>query len=86
MWSQAQMANAGLEFPEGFTGAMINGALVPLEVGASFVGSVMQLVADAGMGKFRVFLNGDEIDSEDAPSIVEAEMQLQIVAYDEAGC
>jgi hypothetical protein len=84
MWSEAQGGMDGTEFNSN-TQAMVNGSLISIEPGDSFINTVMGLARDAGLGKFRVFLNGQEIEAENSPDFIEDGMQLKVVAYDEAG-
>lgn len=70
---------------EGRTGAMVNGAFVELQPGADLVETCLGLAADAGYGKFRVFLNGEEMEPEDAPQNISEGDVVKIMAYDVAG-
>ena len=87
MWNEANVGLTRVDFEPGFTGAMVNGSLVELESGENFINAVMGLARDASLGKFRVFLGGDEIDADspECPEFIEDGMQLKIVPYDEAG-
>lgn len=63
----------------------INGSTTSLEVGSSFREAVVNSARDAGLGKFRVILNGAEIDPANAPANIESGMRLEIRPYEVAG-
>lgn len=63
----------------------VNGSERPLEAGLTFAEAVKSTARDAGLGKFRVFLNGSEIRPADAPSVIEEGMQVELKPYDVAG-
>jgi hypothetical protein len=69
---------------------LINGSYQDLEVGSPFLNTVKGFAVRAGMGKFRVFLNGTEIRKSAVtegrvPSEIQSDMKLEIRPYDEAG-
>lgn len=63
----------------------INGSNSTVEAGTSFRDTVVNAARDAGLGKFRVMLNGSEIDPAAAPATLEAGMNLEIRPYEVAG-
>jgi len=63
----------------------INGSTSTISEGASFGETVINAAKDAGLGKFRVMLNGAEINPADAPANFEAGMNLEIRPYEVAG-
>ena len=63
----------------------VNGSTTTVESGVSFRDAVVNTARDAGLGKFRVILNGTEIDPADAPSTLDAGMNLEIRPYEVAG-
>ena len=63
----------------------INGSTTTVEAGTSFRDTVVNAARDAGLGKFRVILNGSEIDPADAPATLESGMSLEIRPYEVAG-
>lgn len=63
----------------------INGSTTTVEAGSSFRDTVVNAARDAGLGKFRVILNGSEIDPADAPDTLDAGMSLEIRPYEVAG-
>ena len=81
----------GTEFIEetGDTGAdtfiRVNGANVPITPGTSFQSAVKNAALNASLGKFRVFLNGNEIKSSQAPEIVQEGSRIELRPYDVAG-
>ena len=63
----------------------VNGAYVPVEEGASFLPSVKAVALQAGFGKFRVMLNGEEIRPTTAPETIQPGQEISLRPYDEAG-
>jgi len=63
----------------------VNGSDIALNAGDSFAGVVKQVARDAGLGKFRVYLNGNELKPDDAPDTIEEGMALECRPYDVAG-
>lgn len=63
----------------------INGSTRTLTEGVSFRDTVVGAARDAGLGKFRVILNGREIDPAAAPDTMQAGMSLEIRPYEVAG-
>lgn len=63
----------------------VNGANVPIEPGTSFISAVKGAAQSAGLGKFRVFLNDNEIKPSESPEIVEAGSRMELRPYDVAG-
>lgn len=64
---------------------LVNGSRQPLEVGANFMNSVKSTALAAGFGKFKVYLNGEEVRPSTAPAEISPEHQLEIRPFDEAG-
>ena len=64
----------------------VNGMVLPLEVGASLTSSVKQIARDSRLGKFRLYLNGNEVFPEDdLPESIEEGMQFEMKPYDKPG-
>lgn len=63
----------------------INGAVNTLEAGSSFRDAVVEAARNAGYGKFRVYLNGAEIDPASAPATIGATDALEIRPFEKAG-
>ncbi len=63
----------------------INGSDLPLEPGQNLMSAVKETARDAGLGKFRVFLNGQEIRPSEAPDVIEEGMHLETRPFDVAG-
>jgi len=63
----------------------INGSTNTIEAGSSFRDTVVNAARNAGLGKFRVILNGSEIDPADAPESLNPSMSLEIRPYEVAG-
>jgi len=63
----------------------VNGEDIYPEVGDSFKEAIKECSFDAGFGKFRVILNGEEITPSEAPELIEAGMKIEILPYDVPG-
>jgi hypothetical protein len=63
----------------------VNNANVPVEPGNSFKDVVKSIAQDAGLGKFRVYLNGDEVKPDNAPETFGEGMRVELRPYDIAG-
>lgn len=63
----------------------VNGSDQAIEPGTNFAEVVKSVARDAGLGKFRVLLNGEEIRPKDAPDVIEEGMHLEARPYDVAG-
>jgi len=71
--------------PEYNTYVRVNGSESPLTVGANFAQTIKDVARDAGLGKFRVFLNGEEVRPSSAPDTIQEGMGLELRPYDTAG-
>ena len=69
----------------GSTYIRLNGSNVPVEPGSSFVDVVKTSAKDAGLGKFRVFLNETEVKPSEVPSLVDEGSKIELRPYDVAG-
>ena len=67
------------------TSIRINNSDREIQPGANFIEVVKSTARDAGLGKFRTFLNGNEIRPSEAPDTVESGMKLELRPYDVAG-
>ncbi len=63
----------------------INGSTTAIDNGTSFRDTVISAARDAGLGKFRVILDGAEIDPAAAPDTLQSGMSLEIRPYEVAG-
>lgn len=63
----------------------INGANINVDPGSNFKEVIKAKAEEAGLGKFRVFLNGNEIKPSNAPSVIEEGMRMEVRPYDIAG-
>ena len=81
MWEVAE-TNGG-----GGNGATItvNGQTNPVEVGAVFKDTVIEAARNYGLGKFRLYLNDEEILPSQAPATVAANHAIRLVPFDVAG-
>lgn len=67
------------------TVAIVNGAPMPVTPGSNFRETLVSLSRDAGLGKFRVYLNGNEIKPSQAPDTISEGDRVEIRPYDVAG-
>lgn len=63
----------------------INGSTRTIPAESNFRETAISAARDAGLGKFRVILDGREIDPADAPATLSPGMHLEIKPYEEAG-
>lgn len=85
VWSQdEEHVEYDSDIPEG-PFAMVNGSYISVNVGDSFKDTIQSLARDAGFGKFRVTLNGEEVRPNEAPDTILDNMQIGIRPYDVAG-
>ena len=63
----------------------VNGEYFEVEEGDDFVEIVKAAAREFNLSKFRVILDGEEIDPMEAPEIIEAGMVIEIKQYDVAG-
>ena len=63
----------------------VNGSDIYPEVGDSFKEAIKECSFDAGFGKFRVILNGEEIKPSEAPELIVAGMRIEVLPYDVPG-
>jgi len=64
---------------------VVNGSRSYLDPGVSFKDTVRSYAQDAGMGKFRVFYNGDEVKPSMAPDIISENDNIELRPFDVAG-
>lgn len=67
------------------TGVKIAGTTIPVEPGASFRDTIKQVSLDAGFGKYRVYLNGNEIRPSEAPQVFNTGDVVEVRPFDTAG-
>lgn len=63
----------------------VNGSKISVEPGSSFNDSVKEVASNAGLGKFRVFLNGSEMQPSEAPEVIGESDRIELRKYDVAG-
>jgi len=63
----------------------VNGATIDVEPGSNLKEVVIRTARDAGLGKFRVFLNGEEVKPSQAPEVFNEGDVVRLAAYDVAG-
>jgi len=69
----------------GTTAILVNGASFALTPGAPFKETVLSYAKDAGFGKFRIFLNNEEIKPSMAPEMISEGDRIEVRPYDVAG-
>jgi hypothetical protein len=63
----------------------VNGDVRTIEAGANLKEVVIAAAREAGFGKFRFYINGEEVLPQNAPSLIEAGKAYKIAPYDVAG-
>ena len=63
----------------------VNGDTRNIEAGANLKEVVIAAARDAGFGKFRFYINGEEVLPQNAPVLIEAGKAYKISPYDVAG-
>lgn len=63
----------------------VNGANVPVTPGSNSLETIKSVARDAGLGKFRVYFNGNEIKPSQAPTEVSEGAMYELRPYDVAG-
>lgn len=71
------------ELNEDYPVVNINGDQIEVEVGDNFVETIVEIARDHGVGKFKVVLNGHEIDAEDAPTEFKAGDVVTLVKFED---
>lgn len=64
----------------------VNGSVRQIDTGADLVNTIKTVAQQSKLGKFRLYLNGNEVFPEDElPSQVQEGMQFDMKPYDKAG-
>lgn len=63
----------------------VNGSVTDLEPGAVLREVVINAAREAGFGKFRFYINGEEVLPQNAPLTIEEGNSYKIAPYDVAG-
>ena len=85
VWDQEVAEELYEEGPRSATYLRVNGMNNDVEIGASFRSTVLAMAKDAGLGKFRVFVGGEEIGKSEAPEVFTEGMKVELRPYDVAG-
>jgi len=85
VWDQEREEELYDEGPRSATYLRVNGMNNDVEIGASFRSTVLAMAKDAGLGKFRVFVGGEEIGKSEAPEVFTEGMKVELRPYDVAG-
>jgi hypothetical protein len=67
------------------TGVLVNGSFFSVDVGSNFKEEISKVTENVGLGKFKVYLNGEKIKPSEAPAAFSEGMKVEIVPYDVAG-
>ena len=63
----------------------VNGSQQPIVPGTSLRNTILDTARNAGLGKFRVYLNGEEVKPSQAPETFNEGDQVKLTAFDIAG-
>jgi hypothetical protein len=63
----------------------VNGASIPVTPGTNSLEAIKNVAKDAGLGKFRVYFNGNEIKPSQAPAEIPEGAMIELRPYDVAG-
>lgn len=63
----------------------INGSVTPINPGDNLKEVVINSARNAGFGKFRFYIDGEEVLPQNAPLTIEAGKAYKITPYDVAG-
>jgi hypothetical protein len=63
----------------------VNGDVTEVSVGVDLKELVLETASNAGYGKFRFYIDDEEVMPQDAPSLTEANKSYKITPYDVAG-
>lgn len=63
----------------------VNGSVSEIEAGLPLKDVVIAAARDAGFGKFRFYIDGEEVLPQNAPLTIEAGKAYKIAPYDVAG-
>jgi len=85
VWNGSEQFRSEPRPDDGGTYIRVNGSNVPVAIGTSFGVAATETAKNAGLGKFRVFLDGNEIKPADAPDTITEGMNLELRPYDVAG-
>lgn len=84
-WDQGEEEELYDEGPAYATYIRVNGMNHDVEPGSSFNDTVLQMARGAGLGKFRVFLDGEEVGKTESPEVIAEGMKVELRPYDVAG-
>jgi hypothetical protein len=86
VWDGSENSVFGEDRPVGNTYVRVNNSNLPIQPGTSFAAAIKEAARTAGLGKFRVYMNGSEILPANAPDTVQEGMAVELRPYDVAGC
>jgi len=67
------------------TGVLVNGSFFSVDAGSNFKEEISKVTENVGLGKFKVYLNGEKIKPSEAPATFSEGMSVEVVPYDIAG-
>jgi len=85
VWDGSEQEVFGSDSPVGDTYVRVNGSNLPINPGTPFAAAIKEAAKSAGLGKFRVFMNGAEVLPSAAPDVVSSGMAVELRPYDVAG-
>ena len=85
VWDGSDTAVFGADREPGDTFVRVNGSNIPINPGTPFAAAIKEVAKSAGLGKFRVFMNGTEVVPSSAPDVVAPGMRVELRPYDVAG-
>ena len=84
-WDRGPSVTERASYSGSGTYIIVNGSQRDVDPGSSFVQTVRDHAKDAGLGKFRVFFNGDEVKPSRAPDTISENDNIELRPYDVAG-
>jgi hypothetical protein len=84
-WDQGNVVEEENGYRGSGTFIRVNGSNIAVDPGSSFVETVKMYAKDAGLGKFRVFFNGNEVKPSMAPDVIRENDNVELRPYDVAG-
>jgi len=73
------------DYGNGNTFIRVNRMNYNVDPGTNFKDTILNYARDAGLGKFRLFLDGEEIKPSQAPEVIGEGMKMELRPYDVAG-
>jgi hypothetical protein len=61
----------------------VNGETIEVDAGSSFVDTILELAREMGVDKFKVVLNGREVEADSAPETIEEGDIINLVKFED---